>query len=193
MKKSLKIEFAMKRLEANLNRTTAKEISDYVDNIITEETVDGVFLDDGAHGYLLVPPSHPRYLSAVAQEKNTHYNYKLKDGTICLEEDIEAGKFINETNCSGCANANQYGAYRCAKHYDAVEDNAMAIAQTGTGIAYSYPEWQHFVNLYRQVHGSNDDLDKPFILNMSRGQVQNAIINMSGLVNAEKFDLTKSI
>lgn len=93
--------------------------------------------------------------------------------------------------CADCADANEYGNYRCAKHYDEAEDNSNSIRQTGTELNATFcPSWEHFVNLYRIVHGSNDDLDKPFIRNMRENDLQNAIINMTGLLNAEKFVLT---
>ena len=47
--------------------------------------------------------------------------------------------------------------------------------------------WGQFVNLYRQAHGSNDDLDKPFIRNMGDIELQRAIYTMTGLANLKKY------
>lgn len=47
--------------------------------------------------------------------------------------------------------------------------------------ASSLPEWQQFVNLYRVVHGSNNDLDAPYIRNMGSKELQNAISSMQAL------------
>lgn len=43
--------------------------------------------------------------------------------------------------------------------------------------------WQQFVNLYRIVHGSNEDLDAQYIRNMSDENLQRAIINMQGIAH----------
>lgn len=96
MTRELKIEFAKLRLDYRINpQIQLSEVADYADNIITEDTKDGTFLDDGAHAYLMVGRNHPHYMIAVTQTNHTSFNYKLSDGTILLEEDIEAGKFIN--------------------------------------------------------------------------------------------------
>jgi len=83
-------------MDGSINNNSIQEIATFADNMIVDTTPEGLeFVDDGAHGYLLVPPSHSQYAQAVKQKANTSYNYQLLDGTICLEEDIEAGKFIN--------------------------------------------------------------------------------------------------
>ncbi len=56
--------------------------------------------------------------------------------------------------------------------------------------ATNCPSWERFVNLYRQVHGSNNDLDLPEIRNMREEHLQRAISSMTGLLNCEKFDFT---
>lgn len=66
------------------------------------------------------------------------------------------------------------------------ELNAKALRRA-TKDASQHPEWEHFVNLYRIVHGNNEDLDKPFIRNMRQDDLKRAIINMTALVNAPKF------
>ena len=43
--------------------------------------------------------------------------------------------------------------------------------------------WEQFCNLYRIVHGSNEDLNKSFIRNMSDDNLQRAIMNMTSLSN----------
>lgn len=68
--------------------------------------------------------------------------------------------------------------------YDAIFGK---LTESAVKDATSYPEWEHFVNLYRQVHNSNDDLDRPYIRNMKREQLQLAIINMGALINAPKY------
>ncbi len=68
--------------------------------------------------------------------------------------------------------------------------NGNTWAESEVKDATGCPSWHHFVNLYRQVHGSNEDLDKGFIRNMREPELQRAIGSMKSLLNAEKFDLT---
>lgn len=65
--------------------------------------------------------------------------------------------------------------------------NGNTWAESEVKDATRFDCWQQFTNLYRQVHGSNEDLDKPFIRNMNENQLQNAIINMRGLLNAPSY------
>lgn len=99
MTRNQKLNLADLRLESNLNGgTSLQTLMAYADNMRVDETRDGLeFVDDGSHGYLLVPHGHPQYAQAVKQKANTAYNYQLLDGTICLEEDIEASKFESFT------------------------------------------------------------------------------------------------
>lgn len=97
-----KREFASLRLGTRINKVSEEEIQAWVDNMSVDEIKTGFFkgsffVDDGAHGYLIVRPDHPH--SALAQKlmAETGYNYQLKGGTILLEEDCEAEKFINLT------------------------------------------------------------------------------------------------
>jgi len=97
MNQNQKLEFAKLRLEAYLNKYSKKYVQEYADNMYVISTEDGDYVDDGAHGYLIVKPSNPNYMTALIQLQNTSYNYNLVDGTILLEEDCEAEKFINST------------------------------------------------------------------------------------------------
>lgn len=99
MTRNQKLNLADLRLEGTLNGTSIQELAAYADNMVVDTGPEGLeFVDDGAHGYLLVPPSHPSYTIAVAQKANSAYNYRLLDGTILLEEDIEASKFVKALN-----------------------------------------------------------------------------------------------
>lgn len=92
-----RLELAALRLDAELNDTPQSEIKEWADNMTFLANKDGVWVDDGAHGYLIVRPGDKGYEKALTQLICT-YNYHLSDGTILLEEDEEAGKFISYLN-----------------------------------------------------------------------------------------------
>ena len=73
-----------------------EDIKDFIDNLyIKEDTGTGCdFIDDGAHGYLIVRPDHAGYKTAD-HIATASYSYSLPDGSILLEEDCEAPDFID--------------------------------------------------------------------------------------------------
>lgn len=90
-------EFAGLRLESALNPITKEQIKEYADNcaVLRYGNPNYYTLDDGAHGYLIVPKGDQNYAQASAQYAcQSIYNYRLQDGTILLEEDCEAPAFL---------------------------------------------------------------------------------------------------
>ncbi|MDP7647767.1 MAG: hypothetical protein QGH82_06850 [Candidatus Woesearchaeota archaeon] len=77
-----------------MNDTTPEELREFIQNCIIEpDPKTGCdFIDDGAHGYLVVRPDHKHYADAVKIGSNA-YSYTLPDGSVLLEEDCDAPRF----------------------------------------------------------------------------------------------------
>lgn len=85
-------EFAKLRLEHRLNNCGEVEIFEFANNCYIEEHKGFNWIDDGGHGYIIIPKTSPYY--GIADKFSENYNYRLNDGTILLEEDCEAPKFL---------------------------------------------------------------------------------------------------
>ena len=93
LNRELLLEFANLRLETDLNHVSQDRMAEWIGNTFVDSDKEGnEWIDDGSHGYLVVVPGHPRYQKA--REIFCAYDYQLSDGTILLEEDCQAGKFL---------------------------------------------------------------------------------------------------
>ena len=89
-------DFVKVRVEAKLNNMPEEELKGWIDNcIITKTDYDFEMIDDGGHGYLIVPPVSSYYELAKKCESKYSRWYRLDDGTILLEEDCDATKFLS--------------------------------------------------------------------------------------------------
>lgn len=86
--------FIKERIEADLNGTPEAEIQRWVDNC-TYSTVSGYdMIDDGAHAYLIVPFTDRNYKIAKKCASSFSTRYTRFNGTLMLEEDQDATKFL---------------------------------------------------------------------------------------------------
>lgn len=96
MNRTLLKEFISNRLDASVNDVTNQEIFNAMDNCVFGSWGDGAYevVDDGAHGYLMVLAKDKNYEVAKSCESNSSKHYRLSNGTIMLEEDCDATKFL---------------------------------------------------------------------------------------------------
>jgi hypothetical protein len=95
MNKDQLMEFCLLRFKDNLGKEQDDEIAEWLANTFIDQQEDGeTWVNDPAHGYLIVRPNHPLYNRALAML--TQYDYQLNDGTILLEEDVQAPLFLEK-------------------------------------------------------------------------------------------------
>lgn len=96
MNKDQLMEFCLLRLKPYLGKEQDDEkIADWLaSTFIDTHDDDTTWVIDPAHGYLLVKADHPNYARAAAMI--SPYGYRLSDGTILLEEDLQAPLFLEK-------------------------------------------------------------------------------------------------
>ena len=80
--------------------------------------INGIFIDNASHGYLKVSMND---FKAVIDDPSVISGYSgIEDGHVFLEEDCDAGVFINAVSDKGFrfSHTNKYDeTYRCPKNY----------------------------------------------------------------------------
>mgnify|MGYP001589676168 CR=1 FL=1 len=89
-----KIAFIDKRIDTKINGTSNSEIMNWVNNCTIDRIEGYDCIDDGAHGYLIIPVSDKNYELAKRYESQYSKRYRMNNGAILLEEDCDATQFL---------------------------------------------------------------------------------------------------